>query len=90
LIINLPAMRPVAEARTEAEDMSFRQAPAIIVALTPPPLAPGFSDAPRDPVMRMALGFCVCAPPDLHTSASRDDRHDMFGKSLDPEFPEKL
>jgi hypothetical protein len=57
LIINLPVIRPVAEASTEAEDMSFRQAPAIIVALTPPPLAPGFSDAPRDLVMRMALGF---------------------------------
>src|SRR5262245_59886356 len=68
-------MRPVAEDCIDAEDMSFRRAPAMIVALRPPPLAPGFSDAPQVLVMRMALGFCVCAPPDLHTSASRDDRY---------------
>jgi len=46
LIINLASLQPIAEDRPEAEDLSFRQAPAVIVALPLPLLTPDFSGAP--------------------------------------------
>jgi len=46
LIINLASLQPIAEDRLEAEDLSLRQAPAMIVALTLPLFAPDFSDTP--------------------------------------------
>jgi hypothetical protein len=46
LIINLASLQPIAEDRLETEDLSFRQAPAMIVALSLPLFTPDFSDPP--------------------------------------------
>ena len=53
LIINLATLQPIAEDRLEAEDLSLRQGPTIIAALTPPLLPHTFilirATKPRKP-----------------------------------------
>jgi hypothetical protein len=56
LIINLAGLQPIAEDRLEAEDLSLRQASAMIVALPLPLFTPDFSDAPQILVSHMAVG----------------------------------
>jgi hypothetical protein len=46
LIIDPASLQPIAEDRLETEDLSLRQAPAMIVALLLPVFTPDFSDAP--------------------------------------------
>jgi hypothetical protein len=45
LIINLASLQPIAEDRLEAEDLSLRQAPAMIVSLSLPLFTADSSDA---------------------------------------------
>jgi hypothetical protein len=46
LIINPASLQSIAEDRFETEDLSLRQAPAMIVALSLPLFTPDFSNAP--------------------------------------------
>jgi hypothetical protein len=46
LIINLASLQPIAEDRLETEDLSLRQASAMMVALPLPLFTPDSSDAP--------------------------------------------
>ena len=62
LIINLASLQPIAEDRLETEDLSLRQAPAMIVALPLPLFAASFSDAPSlaSRACRSAFVFACC------------------------------
>jgi hypothetical protein len=46
LIVNLTSLHPITKDRLEAENLSLRQASAMIVALPLPLFTPDFSDAP--------------------------------------------
>jgi len=63
LIINLASLQPIAEDRLETEDLCFRQAPAMIVTLALPLLAPDLSDPPQVLVAGVTLSFAVGVAP---------------------------
>jgi len=58
-IINLATLRPIAEDRLEAKDLSLRPNSGDIAALILTPLAPNFSDPPQVPVASVALRLAV-------------------------------
>jgi hypothetical protein len=70
LIINLASLQPIAEDRLEAEDLSLRQAPAMLVALSSTLCARLFGCAVNS---RLAPGVRIIAKADEYPEASRSD-----------------
>jgi hypothetical protein len=72
LIINPTSLQPIAEDCLETEDLSLRQAPAMIVALSLPLFTPDFSDAPQILVAGVTLRLAVGMAPYPGAPSRRD------------------